>query len=51
MHNLSRRNFNAQKFGGRQFYVDAAHGEKVEGDKLRVKKLSSEDAYKIYSNA
>lgn len=39
----------AQKFGGRQFYVDAAHGEKIESDKLRVKKLSSEDAYKIYS--
>ncbi len=41
----------AQKFGGRQFYVDAAHGEKVESDKLRVKKLSSEEAYKIYGNA
>lgn len=35
--------------GGRQFYVDAAHGDKVEGDKLRVKKLSSKDAYTIYS--
>jgi hypothetical protein len=41
----------AQKFGGRQFYVDAAHGEKVDGDKRRVRKLSSEDAYKIYGNA
>jgi hypothetical protein len=41
----------AQKFGGRQFYVDAAHGDKVEGDKRRVKKLSSEEAYKIYGNA
>ncbi len=39
----------AQKFGGRQFYVDAAHGDKVEGDKLRVRKLNSEEAYKIYS--
>ncbi len=41
----------AIKTGGRQFYVDAAHGEKVEGDKLRVKKLSSEEAYKIYGKA
>lgn len=41
----------AQKFGGRQFYLDAAHGDKVEGDKLRVKKLSSEEAYKIYGKA
>jgi hypothetical protein len=41
----------AQKVGGRQFYVDAAHGDKVGGDKLRVKKLSSEDAYKIYSKS
>lgn len=40
-----------QKFGGRQFYVDAAHGEKVDGEKLRVKRLSSEDAYKIYSKS
>lgn len=40
-----------QKFGGRQFYVDAAHGDKVDGDRLRVRKLSSEDAYKIYGNA
>ncbi len=40
----------AQKFGGRQFYVDAAHGDKVNGDKLRVKKLSSEEAYQIYGN-
>lgn len=41
----------AQKFGGRQFYVDAAHGEKVNGDKRRVKKLSSEEAYKIYGKS
>lgn len=41
----------AQKFGGRQFYVDAAHGDKVDGDKLRVRKLSSDEAYKIYSKA
>ena len=41
----------AQKVGGRQFYVDAAHGDKIDGDKLRVKKLSSEDAYKIYSKS
>lgn len=40
-----------QKVGGRQFYVDAAHGEKVEGDKLRVKRLSSEEAHKIYSKS
>lgn len=40
-----------QKVGGRQFYVDAAHGDKVDGDKLRVKKLSSEDAYKIYGKS
>ena len=39
------------KTGGRQFYVDAAHGEKVEGDKLRVKKLSSQEAYKIYGRS
>ena len=36
------------KFGGRQFYLDAAHGEKTDGDKLRVKKLNSKDAYRIY---
>ena len=36
---------------GRQFYLDAANGEKTEGDKLRVKKLSSPDAYKIYGKA
>lgn len=41
----------ASKTGGRQFYVDAAHGDKVEGDKLRVKKLSSEEAYKIYGKS
>ena len=41
----------AQKFGGRQFYVDAAHGDTIEGDKLRVKKLSSQDAYKIYGKS
>lgn len=41
----------AQKFGGRQFYLDAAHGEKVDQDKLRVKKLSSQEAYKIYGKA
>lgn len=41
----------ASKTGGRQFYVDAAHGDKVEGDKRRVKKLSSEEAYKIYGKA
>ncbi len=35
-------------FGGRQFYLDAAHGEKIDGDKLRVKKLNSKDAYRIY---
>lgn len=40
-----------QKVGGRQFYVDAAHGEKVEGDKLRVRRLSAEDAYKIYGKS
>ncbi len=39
------------KTGGRQFYVDAAHGDKVEGDKLRVKKLSSQEAYKIYGKS
>ena len=33
---------------GRQFYLDAVNGEKTDGDKLRVKKLSSKDAYKIY---
>lgn len=37
--------------GGRQFYVDAAHGDKVDGDKLRVKKLSSKEAYKIYGKS
>jgi hypothetical protein len=37
--------------GGRQFYVDAAHGDKVEGDKRRVKKLSSQEAYKIYGKS
>lgn len=41
----------AIKTGGRQFYVDAAHGDKVEGDKLRVKKLSSQEAYKIYGKS
>ena len=38
----------AQKFGGRQFYLDAAHGEKIGDGKLRVKKLSSQEAYQIY---
>ncbi len=33
---------------GRQFYLDAANGEKTDGDKLRVKKLNSKDAYRIY---
>jgi hypothetical protein len=37
-----------KKSTGRQFYLDAAHGEKTDGDKLRVKKLSSKDAYRIY---
>ena len=37
-----------KKSTGRQFYLDAAHGEKTDGDKLRVKKLNSKDAYKIY---
>lgn len=41
----------ATKGGGRQFYVDAAHGDKVDRDKLRVKKLSSKEAYKIYGKS
>ncbi len=37
-----------KKSTGRQFYLDAAHGEKTDGDKLRVKKLNSKDSYRIY---
>ena len=37
-----------KKSTGRQFYLDAAHGEKTDSDKLRVKKLNSKDAYRIY---
>ncbi len=40
----------ADKFTGRQFYLDAAHGEKTDGDKLRVRKLSSQEAYRIYGS-
>ena len=40
----------SQKFGGRQFYLDAAHGEKIGNGKLRVKKLKAEEAYQIYGN-
>lgn len=38
------------KFSGRQFYLDAAHGEKIEGGNLRVKKINSQEAYKIYGS-
>ena len=41
----------AKKSTGRQFYLDAANGEKTDGDKLRVKKLNSKEAYRIYGKS
>ena len=41
----------AVKFSGRQFYLDAAGGEKLRDGLLRVKHLKIQEAYKLYGKS
>lgn len=38
-------------FGGRQFYLDAANGEKLSDGSLRVRHLSMREAYSLYGKS
>jgi hypothetical protein len=41
----------AVKFSGRQFYLDAAGGEKLPDGLLRVRHLKTQEAYKLYGKS
>ncbi len=41
----------AEKFSGRQFYLDAAGGEKLRDGLLRVRHLKTQEAHKLYGKS